>query len=88
MNSDNNSGLQLPAAAITALQMGNMIEAIRIVRRETGLGLKDAKDLVDAYVARYPEVQELLRSKSKGGALGWIVMLLLAIAAVVYFFPR
>jgi len=87
MNSDNNSGLQLPAAAITALQMGNMIEAIRIVRRETGLGLKDAKDLVDAYVARHPEVQELLRSKSKGGALGWIVMLLLAIAAVVYFFP-
>jgi hypothetical protein len=39
---------QLPAEAIAALQQGNKIDAIRIVRAELGIGLKEAKDLVDA----------------------------------------
>ena len=37
---------QFPAVA-DALKKGNKIEAIRILREKTGLGLKEAKDAVD-----------------------------------------
>lgn len=38
----------LPAAVASALQQGNKIEAIRLLREQTGLGLKEAKDAIDA----------------------------------------
>jgi len=40
---------QLPAEAVTAVSRGQLIEAIKIVRARHGLGLKEAKDLVDRY---------------------------------------
>jgi ribosomal protein L7/L12 len=39
----------LPPDAITAIKHGDKIKAVVITREKTGLGLKDAKDLVDAY---------------------------------------
>jgi ribosomal protein L7/L12 len=42
----------LPGAVIAAAESGNTMEAIRMLRTETGLGLKEAKDAVDAYMAR------------------------------------
>ena len=39
----------LPARAIDALRRGNTIEAIRLLRDSTGLGLNEAKNLVDAF---------------------------------------
>lgn len=41
----------LPAEAASALARGQKIEAIKIVREHTGLGLKESKDLVDAHEA-------------------------------------
>ncbi|MBI3148645.1 MAG: ribosomal protein L7/L12 [Betaproteobacteria bacterium] len=38
----------LPADVQAALARGNKIEAIRLLRATTGLGLKDAKDRIDA----------------------------------------
>lgn len=37
----------LAPAAVEMLWRGNMIEAIKLVRVERNVGLKDAKDLVD-----------------------------------------
>ena len=39
----------LPGEAVAAISSGQVVEAVRIVRQATGLGLKEAKDLVDAY---------------------------------------
>ena len=39
----------LPARAIDALRRGDTIEATKLLRASTGLSLKDAKDVVDAY---------------------------------------
>lgn len=44
----------LPDAAIAALRDGHVIEAIKIVREQTGLGLTEAKDAVDAHLAGAP----------------------------------
>lgn len=40
---------ELPPEAIAALARGQVIEAIRIVREHTGLGLKESKERVDRY---------------------------------------
>lgn len=79
---------RLSAAAIAALQMGNVIEAIKVTRRETGLDLKGAKDLVDAHIANDPLLSESLRSRSRFGSFGLVLMVLLIAAAVIYFFPK
>lgn len=44
----------LPADVLEALGHGNPIEAIKRLRAATGLGLKDAKDTIDAYAAGAP----------------------------------
>ncbi|MDH6594810.1 ribosomal protein L7/L12 [Variovorax sp. TBS-050B] len=43
---------RLPAEAVAALAEGRKIEAIRIAREATGLGLKEAKELVERHEAR------------------------------------
>lgn len=43
-----NADFALPAEVRAALARGNKIEAIRLLREATGLGLKDAKDRIDA----------------------------------------
>jgi hypothetical protein len=79
----------MPQAAVDALRNGSKIEAIRLVREHTGLGLKQAKDKVEAYARQMPSAGldglspgEVRRS---GGALLWAAAL--AIVAG-YFFLR
>jgi ribosomal protein L7/L12 len=45
-----NTSASIPADAQRAADRGELIEAIKITREATGLGLKEAKDAVDAYV--------------------------------------
>jgi len=42
----------LPETAVAALRAGRTVDAIRLVREAKGIGLKEAKDLVDAAMAR------------------------------------
>lgn len=44
----------LPPDVQAALQRGSIIEAIRLLRDATGLGLKESKEAVDRYVASHP----------------------------------
>ena len=82
---------QLPAAAIAALHQGNKIEAIKIVRQERGIGLKEAKDAVDLYV----QGDALLQSKfaeaqtgSKRSFLIWTAALVLLALIGYYLFSK
>lgn len=73
-------------AAISALQRGNKIEAIKLVRQEQGLGLKEAKDVVEAYLEKQPALQASLAAAQSGSgrrALLWLA-LLLGIGVLVY----
>ncbi|MGH8027361.1 MAG: ribosomal protein L7/L12 [Pseudoxanthomonas sp.] len=57
----------LPAEALAALSRGQLIEAIKIVRAATGLGLKEAKDLVEGYRdGQTPVRDEAMRAKLEG----------------------
>lgn len=76
---------ELPAAAVAALTNGNKIEAIKIVRQEWGLDLKDAKDAVEAYAQTQPALAATLHEsseRSQRGCITWLMVLaLLGIAA-------
>lgn len=48
----------LPKTAVEALRHGNMIEAIKVVRKERNIGLKAAKDVVETYIASQPALKK------------------------------
>lgn len=79
---------QLPLEAITLLNEGRVIEAIKVVRQAEGLGLKDAKDRVDAYVAREPILKaqlELAQRAARRRFFFWFLVVdALIVAAVIY----
>jgi hypothetical protein len=77
----------LPQAAIAQLERGNIIEAIKIVRLEHGLGLKESKDLVDAYLKSRPDLQRRLaaaQAEARQGFVRWLIIFLALAAAVAY----
>ena len=80
----------LSNAAVEMLWRGDVIAAIKVVRAERNLGLKEAKDLVDAYIRSQPslrqkmeQVQAEMWQKLKRGLL---VVLIIAAAAAYFFF--
>ena len=81
----------LPADVRAALASGRMIEAIRLLREARGLGLKDAKTIVDA--VRHGPAREGPRRVSglapgevprSGLNIGLLVVVLLVAAAVAW----
>ena len=78
----------LSVAAISALQQGNKVEAIKIVRAERNLGLKEAKDAVEDYIRSQPALQASFASaqaETKRSALLWLAVLI-GLAFLVYQF--
>ncbi len=76
---------ELPAAAVAALTNGRKIEAIKIVRQEWGLGLKQAKDAVESYVAAHPMLANQAREANEGARKLWLWPLILAMAALLVY---
>ena len=82
----------VPPAVLAALHQGHKIEAIRLLREHSGLGLKEAKDVVDALPQPAASAQghnglapgEMPRS---GSVLLWVVLALLG-AALAYWLLR
>ena len=75
----------LPRSAAEALKQGSKIEAIRLLRQETGIGLKEARSLVEANAE---QTQGVLSPgevpRSRVGAY-WLVAFAILIAVIVYF---
>ena len=91
----------LPSNVVDALSRGDKIDAIRLLREATGLGLKEAKDVVGVYQgSKLPTPTPTPTSASKrtglapgqvpaSGSQTWVVLTLLGLAlAASYFFLR
>ena len=81
----------LPKAAVEALWHGNVIEAIKVVRQERNTGLKEAKDLVDAYLASQPALKKKMDqvlATAQQRFIRWLIVFLALAAGVVYFVMR
>ena len=71
---------RIPLNAVLSLQEGNLIEAIKHTREETGSGLKESKAAVEGWLAANPEARQLYleaASRARGGTgkLLWVVAL-------------
>ncbi|HVO04141.1 MAG TPA: ribosomal protein L7/L12 [Candidatus Cybelea sp.] len=77
----------IPEAARLALRQGRKIEAIKLVRKATGLDLKGAKDAVEAAVAGDPLLRAELQGvvKRPSSAPLWIALILI-VGALAWFF--
>ena len=73
----------LPAPVIQALQAGDKIEAIRLLRQHAGIGLKEAKEAVEGFQSPGGYAPGEVPRRS---GLGWLVALGLAVALLYFFF--
>lgn len=77
----------LPRDAIAALEKGSKIEAIRHVREARNIGLKEAKDVVEEYLADMPNLRLRMTAASNkraGGGLGWVLLVSVVALAAYY----
>ena len=78
----------LPPSAAAALQQGNKIEAIRLLHQEAGIGLKEARTLVEANAERLqpnraaPSPGEVPRSQWR---TYWFIAAAVIFVVIVYF---
>ena len=86
-----------PPAAADALRRGNKIEAIRLVREHQGIGLKEAKDLVEQQAQLIVPTVDSLSPRNGlspgevprgGGRIRWLLVAAAIVAGVVYHFVR
>jgi ribosomal protein L7/L12 len=71
---------------IEAIKNGKKIEAIKLLRTGTGLGLKEAKEAVEAYLENNSELKEAFNANKSGGlsqenSLRIIILILVLILA-------
>ena len=81
-----NEQTDLPPDVISAIRAHRKIEAIKMLRELRGLGLKEAKDAVEAYERDNPHLMAP-RSESGGGPL-LLVAIVAAAAFAVYWFLK
>lgn len=84
MNDDNSV---LPSDAVAALRRGSKIEAIKCVRIARGVGLKEAKEIVEQFLDQSPRVKSRMDSANREqarGSLGWF-LLAAAIGVAAYY---
>ena len=73
----------LPFAVAAALKKGDKLEAIRLMREKGGLGLKEAKDAVDAFEREQGAAADSGRAPGevpRRGGIGWLVVALVLVA--------
>lgn len=77
----------LPIDVIQAIENGQKIEAIKRLRETAGIGLKEAKDMIDAYEDNRPAGSPPLRrgDRSNGGLIVAIVLSVLGYAVYRFF---
>jgi hypothetical protein len=75
----------LSSSAIAALYKGNKLEGIKIVRQERKIGLKEAKDVVEEYLASQPSLESNIaaaQSEGKRGVLLWLIAIVVLVIVV------
>jgi hypothetical protein len=74
--------------AVTLINEGRTVEAIKVIREAEGLGLREAKQRVDAYIAGEPLLRAQIELRQRAARrkffLWFLVIDVVIVAAVVY----
>ena len=83
--------IEIPHEALDALRAGRLIDAIKITREKTGLGLKESKNLVEQHLKEHPQeqalIQEQLAQRSRGG-IQIFILIFIILVILVWFLTR
>jgi hypothetical protein len=74
---------ELPAEVALALQKGNKIEAIKLLRLAKRIDLKDAKQIIDGVVAQDPRLR---RRPDAADGRGRFALVLIALALLAFLY--
>ena len=58
---------ELPDDVLAAIRANRKIGAIKLLRKHQNIGLKEAKDIVDAYIAQHPSSARNRSQQTKSG---------------------
>lgn len=81
--------MTLSPEAIAAIKAGRKIEAIKLVREQQNLGLKEAKARVEAYIDSQPALKAEMQAsavRTLPGLSGWIAFA--CVAVIAWYFIR
>jgi ribosomal protein L7/L12 len=70
-------------AVIDEIKQGKKIQAIKLLREENGVGLKDAKIAVEAYINTHADIKEAFNSNKGEGLPQERVIQIVILLAVV-----
>jgi hypothetical protein len=81
----------LPAEVRAALEKGHWVEAIKLLRASGGMGLKEAKDLIDRQRAAVPAARASIADRQRApgevrripGVVWVVLIVVLAVVALV-----
>ncbi|MBL8036834.1 MAG: hypothetical protein JSS38_02845 [Nitrospira sp.] len=88
MASKPDRAVRLSKAAIEALWQGNVVGAINLVRKERGIGMAEAKELVVSYIGAQPALKKKIDqvlATAKRRFIGWMAGVLIVAAGIAYF---
>ncbi len=80
-------GRELPDKVIEAIKRRHKIEAIKLLREEWNIDLKEAKDCVDDYISENKGLPPVRSRSSETGLVRFVLIILtLIILAAVYYY--
>ena len=79
------SSPDLPESAVNAIRANRKIEAIKILREERGLDLKEAKHEVEAYMQANPSAAGSTSPPRASGANPLMILVVLALAGYLVY---
>lgn len=77
---------ELPPDVVKAITQGRKIEAINLLREATGLGLANAKVLVDRAALRYAQLNPASMAMTEESNTGRLLGMMLVLAVVFAFY--
>lgn len=76
-----NEEIELPEDVVAELEANRKLSAIKLLRTRQGIDLKEAKELVEAYIKQHPPTATLKPPESESG-IGRIIILVIGVAVI------
>lgn len=76
-----NTEIEMPEDVVAELKANRKVTAIKLLRKHLGVGLKEAKEIVDEYMEQNPSASTLKTPETDTG-IGRIVILVIGVGII------